>query len=196
MSHQKSNIEEQAQRQLAKLLFGIRRSIRYHNCRRAYFDRINSLSSFISVLFSSAAIASLLASGGKAFLLAASSIVSIVSALNLVLGASRKAREHSDFAKRFVMLEKDIVGVQLATDEEIRKWIQRRLEIEADEPPVLKVLDSLCHNDQLRSMGYDPQEFLHITRLQRTFAQFKDISDHKIQKRVKAPTASEAPPAT
>jgi hypothetical protein len=179
---------QETKKQLTRLLFGIRRSIRYHNRRRAHFDRINNLSSFVSVLFSSAAIASLLASGGRAFLLVAAALVSLVSAVNLVVGASRRAREHSDFAKRFVILERDLAGVSNPTDEDIRRWTQRRLDIEADEPPVLKVLDSICHNEQVRSMGYDAQQYVPITRLQRALAQFKDVSDYKIQKQPKLPS--------
>jgi hypothetical protein len=43
----------------------------------------------------------------------------------------------------------------------------RRLEIEADEPPILKVLDSVCHNELLRAMGYDKSEFYRIGVVQR-----------------------------
>jgi hypothetical protein len=166
-----------------KFLFGIRRSVRYHNCRRVHFDRLSNLSSLISILFGSASIASLLATGGKLVPLVASVIVTISSALNLVVGPTRRARDHSDLAKRFVTLEKEIVGVSVPTNEHLRQWMQQRLEIEKDEPPVLKVLDSVCHNDQLRALGYGPEHFVEISPVQRLLAQFKDLSDHKIMKK-------------
>jgi hypothetical protein len=174
---------QEIEKRIWKFLFGVQRSVRYHNCRRVHFDRLSNLSSFISILFGSASIASLLATSGKVVPLIASAVVTISSALNLVVGPAKRARDHSDLAKRFVILEKEIVGVNAPTDEHLRQWMQQRLEIEKDEPPVLKVLDSVCHNDQLRALGYGPEHFLEIRRTQRLLAQFRDISDHKIMKK-------------
>ena len=38
------------------MLFGVRRSIRYHQRRRAFFDRLDQFSNMLSVIFGSAAI--------------------------------------------------------------------------------------------------------------------------------------------
>ena len=171
---------------LSILLFGVRRSVRYHSCRRAFFDRLNNTTNVTSVLFGSAALASLLASGGRALILIAATVVTFFSAVNLVIGSTRKAREHADLAKKFVELQKQIVGCAKPTDQDLRNWTQNRLEIEAEEPPVLKVLDSMCHNDQLRADGFSREEFLDIRWYQRLLAQIRDVADHRIQKKDRA----------
>jgi hypothetical protein len=58
----------------------------------------------------------------------------------------------------------------------------KRLEIEANEPPVKRVLDSLCHNDLCRAMGCAPDQFVQVKLYQRMFAQFVDINQHKISR--------------
>lgn len=177
------------EKRIWKFLFAVRRSVRYHNCRRVHYDRLSNLSSIISILAGSASIALLLATAGKLAPILSAVIVTISSALNLVVAPSRRARDHSDLAKRFVTLEKEIVGVSAPTDADLRQWMQQRLEIEKDEPPILKVLDSVCHNDQLRALGYGAEHFVEISRVQRLLAQFKDISDHKITKKQLPPSA-------
>jgi hypothetical protein len=177
------------EKRIWKFLFGVRRSVRYHNCRRVHYDRLSNLSSILSILAGSASFALLLANAGKLMPLVASVVVTVSSALNLVVGPARRARDHSDLAKRFVTLEKEIVGVSIPTEEHLRQWMQQRLEIEKDEPPVLKVLDSVCHNDQLRALGYGDDHFVEISRAQRLLAQFRDISDHKIKRKQLPPRA-------
>ena len=64
-------------------------------------------------------------------------VVGILSGIDLVFGVNAKAREHSDLRRRFIELEKEIVGVIEPTANDIRLWQQKRLTIEADEPAVL-----------------------------------------------------------
>ena len=44
----------------------------------------------------------------------------------------------------------------------------------------LRVLDSICHNELLRAMGYDQSQYVEIAWYQRLFAQFIDIREHAI----------------
>jgi hypothetical protein len=50
-----------------------------------------------------------------------------------------------------------------------------------EEPPVLRVLDALCHNEELRAMGYATSQMAKIGWLQRLLAPFIDIRSDKIQ---------------
>ncbi len=163
------------------LLFDVRRSIRYHNRRRAFFDRFNLLSSAVSVIFGSATILAVLsATGTKEHAIWAAAIVTILSTVNLVVGTARMARLHHDLARRFIDLEKAIVTKNDCTPEDVRGFAARRLEIEADEPPPLVVLDAICYNEVARSMGYEKDRFLKIRWYQRLLAQFIDVQDHII----------------
>ena len=93
------------------LLFDIGRSVRYHNRRRAFFDRIDRLANMLSVIFGSTAVYGVLAQDHQALALTAAALVTVLSAINLVVGSSQKARAHADFARRFIELEKRMIGV-------------------------------------------------------------------------------------
>lgn len=164
------------------LLFGVRRSIRYHNRRRMFFDRWNLTTSALSVIFGSATIYGVLRTGGETLALAAATLVTILSSINLVIGTVRMARLHEDLARRFIDLEKAIILAGDFNAEQYATFVANRLDIEACEPPILRVLDSMCHNEMMRSMGFPPDhpEYVKITGLQRICAQFLDIAEHRI----------------
>jgi hypothetical protein len=168
--------------ELSDLLFGVRRSVLYHNRRRSFYENLRNIKNILSVIFGSATFFAVLGNAGKAFALTAAAIVTILSTIDLVVGASNKARLHSDLVKRFIQLEKSIIGTQEPTEDNLREWTQERLEIEMDEPPKLQVLDSVCHNDLCRAMGHDQSEFVTVRPVQRLFAHIIDIKSHNIQR--------------
>jgi hypothetical protein len=161
------------------LLFGVRRSIRYHIRRRRFFERWNLVTNALAVIFGSATIGGVV-KGWDALAIAAGATVTFFSAVNLVVGTVRMARLHEDLAKRFVDLEKDLVVAGEYDEQAYRSFCAKRLEAERDEPPVLRVLDSICHNELLRAMGYDRNQFVKIAWYQRLLAQFVDIREHAI----------------
>jgi hypothetical protein len=172
------------------LLFDVRRSIRYHNRRRAFFDRLHTLSSAASLVFGSAVVASLLGQY-TAFTAAAGVVVTVFSCADLVAGSTQKARLHWDLARRFADLEKSLIKNARPDTEAMRKMQEERLSIEADEPPVLRVLDCLCYNEMIKAEGRPPEkEATPISRRQRLFAQWFDIAPESI--RLQASTDSPA----
>lgn len=166
------------------LLFDIRRSVRYHNRRRRFFDRFHLVTNAISVIFGSATIFVVLSALGNGYAVAAAAVVTIFSALDLVVGTSRMARLHDDLYRRFIALEQKVIAVaeEKVTEEDLSQFTSERLAIEADEPPVLRVLDSLCYNELARAMGYGHQDFVKVRWYQRLFSQFVDIGEHRITK--------------
>lgn len=162
------------------LLFDVRRSVRYHNRRRAFFDRMSMLNTAISLVFGSAAAASVL---GDRTILAVSSglIVTVCSSIDLVVGSAQKARLHYDLARRFIELEKQLVAMSPEDSSALCALKQTRLSIEADEPPVYRALDLLCRNEQLAADGWkrkkNPEQFSELTRCQRWTSQFLMWSD-------------------
>lgn len=163
------------------LLFGVRRSVRYHVRRRMFFDRLNLSASAASVIFGSAAMAAMLSNLGTEWVVLATGIVTILSAINLVVGSSRMARLHADLAKRFIDLEKRIVVAGEKAEASLLEFQAERLDIEMEEPPVLRVLDTLCHNELMRSMGYPASSLVQVAWWQRWPAQFIDIADDRLQ---------------
>jgi hypothetical protein len=165
-----------------ELLFGVRRSIRYHTRRRRFFERWNVVTNALAVIFGSATIGGVV-KGWDALAIAAGAIVTFFSAINLVVGTVRMARLHEDLGKRFVDLEKELVLAGEYDEQAYRGFCAKRLEAERDEPPVLRVLDSICHNELLRAMGYDRSQFVEIAWYQRLLAQFVDVREHAISSR-------------
>ena len=167
------------------LLFGVRRSIRYHTARRKFFDRCHKITTAISLIFGSAAIFTVLSNSGEIYTIAAAAFVSIVAAIDLVVGNTDKARLHHDLAKRFIGLEKEMVSVREPTDDDLNLWTATRLGIESEEPPVKRVLDAMMHNELLRAMDYDKEsgQYVRIGRFQRLFAQLFDLQQHILRKK-------------
>jgi hypothetical protein len=54
--------------------------------------------------------------------------------------------------------------------------------IESEEPPPLRVLDIICHNELCEAMGYDRCHFYKVGWLQSLAAPFFDLSPSSIKK--------------
>ena len=137
------------------LLFGVSRSVRYHNYRRRFYELWNSITVTISVLGGSAATATVLAITGDAPLAVAAltALVALMSALDLAVSTVRKANHHAELARRFISLEKEFSHGKSLSDEQYERLTNERLEIEAAEPPPLRLLDKMCHYELLKALG-------------------------------------------
>jgi hypothetical protein len=178
------------ERQRFHLLFGVRRSIRYHLRRRSFFETWNTLTQALAVIFGSAAIGGALKEGYALLAIVAAALVTIFSAVNLVVGTTRKARLHEELSKRFFALERELIEAGDYDVAALAKFKGKRLEIEADEPPILKVLDCVCHNELLRALGYEREQFLSIGPVQRLLRHFFDFREHTILRQKPSGTPS------
>lgn len=156
------------------LLFDIRRSVRYHNRRRAFYDRLDQFTNVISLIFGSTAIYSVLGEHNKIWAVLSGAVVSIFAAINLVIGSSQRSRNHFDLSKSFVDLESKMIKEPVPSEQLLREVTSLRLSVEKDEPPVLRVLDSICYNEQLLAMDYPVNQMIKISFCQNLFAQFFD----------------------
>ncbi|MBF0436748.1 MAG: hypothetical protein HQL77_15435 [Magnetococcales bacterium] len=166
---------------IESLLFGVRRSVRYHNRRRMFFDRWRVTTSAISVVFGSAAIVSISGMSNTRIATFSAVIVTLFSAVDLVVGTAKAARDHADLARRFISLEQEINNSPAIDQESLIRLTNTRLDIEKDEPPVLRVLDTLCHNEMLRSMGFGKEKFIKVGLFQRIFSQFFDFREDSLR---------------
>lgn len=172
--------QEQLDSKWHNLLFGVRRSIRYHARRRMFFDRYRQFTSAIGVIFGSATIFTLLNDMDPLYPAIAAAVVTVFFAIDLVVGTAAKARLHDDLGRRFIELERRMELAVGRDEQSLAKFTAARLEIEADEPPVHRVLDLMCHNELLHAMGYERSRFIRIRFYQRWLAPFFDVQDHKI----------------
>lgn len=155
------------------VLFDVRRSVRYHIRRRRFFDRLDQFTNMLGLVFGSTAVYGVMNDNAdlKPLAIGAAAIVTIFSAINLVVGSARQAREHADFARQFVDLEKKMNAT--LSEQLLQEITHARLAIEAEEPPIMRVLDCICHNELCQALGYE--ERAKITWIQRLFAQVFDI---------------------
>ncbi|WP_337245214.1 hypothetical protein [Luteimonas sp. gir] len=135
------------------LLWAVERSARYHARRQNFFDRWHKVTAAAGVIFGSTAAVNLLSHGDKALTLTAALVITVLSTVDLVVGTAAMARMHSDLKRRYLLLEGDISCADTPGKEDITRWRQERLRIEADEPPVYVALDLLCENEMARAKG-------------------------------------------
>jgi hypothetical protein len=160
-----------------ELLFGVRRSVRYHLRRSRFFDIWGKVTSGLNVLFGSAVAATLIGKSpelGIAF----GGVVALISTIDLVVGSALSARNHADLAKRFIALEAEI---ERAPGNPIGALREKRLSIEADEPPVLRTLDVMCHNELAKAMGLGPDEMYQVSWVKRRLAQFVSFESSELR---------------
>jgi hypothetical protein len=133
-----------------------------------FYERVNQLVLFFSALSATVIFVAVVATLGKGYELAFSFFLAVITFVDLIVNSSRKARLHSDLYTRFISLEQQMVlfGDE-ATEPQLRKIVSDRLAIEGDEPPVLTVLNMLCHNELVIAGGYARDELISITTGQR-----------------------------
>jgi len=176
-------LSEKEERELHNLQFGVRRSIRYHNRRRRFFDGFDRLVKVLSVIGGSAAVVAVTArypNVGMAF----AALVAVLSALSLVVAPAQAARLYEELARKFANLEYKMKCAKDPNADQLNEFQAERLLIEADEPPPMRVLDIICHNELCEAMGEDDCEFYEVGLLQSLFAQVFDLWPSRIKKSV------------
>ena len=156
------------------LLFDVRLSIRYHEHRQAFFQGMLNLSLFFSLVLGSGVCAVLLYGASPIWASVAALPATVLSAACLAFGMRDKASRHDDLRRRFIELERRLRGMDPTAG--TASWgEQERLSIEADEMPVLRVVASMCHNEESRAMDFDTKELIEIGFWQKRFAPFFDV---------------------
>lgn len=147
------------------LRFGIDRSVRYHERRLNFFRRTDFLVNTLSLIGSSAAVTSLLATEpGLPLLMILASLVAVLSYINLTMRSAEMAALHANLRQRFFVLQislLDIANPEAPTAEDrllLKRVLRERLLIEKDEPPPFRILDLMCHNELCLAEGTDPDD--------------------------------------
>lgn len=167
------------------LLFDVRRSIRYHEYRRNFYQQLHKVTNLLTILMAGAVLVDLAKKGDVAFwLIGVSTIAALFSALDMVIGYANQANLHSQLRGRFADLE--IAMVTGSNDENVWLEYQRqRLLIEKDEPAIYMALDLLCRNELLIAEGFNqktkPENFFRLNawhRLTRNFWRWENITQN------------------
>lgn len=135
------------------LLFDIPRSIRYHERRITFYERLHRTTDFLTILLAGVVLSELLGSPNYVALQVLAGLGAFFSAWDLVIGYARRADLHRSLRRRFSMLQADITGTDPNDSNALASAERRRLQIEADEPQAYRALDMLCYNELCRATG-------------------------------------------
>ena len=182
------------------LHFHVRRSIKYHDHRKRFFENVLNWSIFIALVGGVAFIALSLypadtSSGGSSVdltRLLPGLITSLATSFALLSRASAKANLHNQIKTNFIRLRQEMErGRTDCTEEQIAEWRAQRLGIEVDEPPINRVVDAICHNEVTQSMGNeDARAYVRVLfrhRLVGIFTRHFDVSLRKYREGEKGP---------
>ena len=167
------------------LLFDIRRSVRYHDRRQGFYQGVQNLALLLAFLFGTATVATFGAAIGKDLpvwvRLLPALATSMLTGIALVYRVAEKAWLHQDLKREFIGLE---IRLELSRDEasdELIAHVQAdRLAVEAREPKVLRVLDTLCYNDVMRATGSKKKQLIEVGSFQRACAHLFDFREHTL----------------
>ena len=115
-----------------------------------------------------------------------SAAVSFLIAIPLFFRVNEKALLHGTLKQGFIHLQQQMETNKTWDGDDMEKFLAditvQRLAIESREPKVLRVLDVVCRDELMRSLGYslDDESYVQISWYQRWFKQWKDIHPHKL----------------
>ena len=136
------------------LLFDVRRSIKYHDVRRGFYEWWHKFTNVVTILMAGSVLFDIAKDGSSAWWLTLLGVVAAVMAIfDMVVGYSARAAGHTLLRGEFCDLERQILVGDLS-DATWKKHQIRRLDIEKDEPPIYKVLDGLCRNEILKAFKF------------------------------------------
>ena len=146
---------DEAQHQFEKLMFSVRRSRRYHLYRQRFFNRLDFWSGFLTTLMTTSVFV-LGITEKQLPLLIVAGLTALAKLLGFAGQTTKRAVLHSGLAVDFTALERDMVLAEEGgiTSKKLRGFMARRLDIEIREPPPIRTLDTIAHNDEIKAGGY------------------------------------------
>lgn len=129
------------------------KSQRYHSAMCEFYTRGHDIAQALTAISGSSAFVALLPDNPNTLVpKILTAVVALSTTLDLVFNPAKKADIHAALHKRFTHL----AGEQRAATpnaESFQRIYSKRLEIEADEPPVRRLIDIKAQNDECRSRG-------------------------------------------
>lgn len=165
------------------LLSAARRMARHHRRRERFLDGVHRASALLTAFCAAATAAAALAPIPPA----AASLAALATLLSVcgnLLGWTRRARLHAGLARDWTAFGRDVGRAGTGPTEEALADLQaRRLEIEEREPPPLRVLDAVCHDEVVTVAGLPDAQRSNVTPLQRLLCDAVDWRADRLRKR-------------
>ena len=152
--------------------FALSRLIRYNGKRQRFFDRLHGLTSFVNAAAGTSAFVAVL-SRWPALAAWLTGVIALVSAADSTVGFSERARKHGELRSRYFNLYCELVRIPPEKFNE-DKFREKRLRIESDGPPPMRVLDVICRNEECTARGFPDTEIVRISWFRSLICQFVD----------------------
>ena len=166
------------------LMFRIKRSIRYNSRRQRFFETVDRMLSLFLILLGSGAVATQANFTDRLefwLVITIGALVAILSSVMLVYVPGVRAVTHKQFVKEFTQLE---IELSMNSSKETTRQVWHNcLSLEATEPPVMRVLDLLCHNELCLAEDIkDREQYVAIGWFKRLTAQIFSWEEHGVKK--------------
>lgn len=136
------------------LLFDVRRSVRYHDKRAAFFERSHRVTNAFTILLAGSVMFDIARPGETPWWMLALALAgSLLAVTDLVIGLAKMGNQHRDLQRRFADLERRMI-VGPAQGDCWTSYSEERLFIEMDEFTPYVMLDTICHNELLHVQGF------------------------------------------
>ena len=175
-------------------MYHVRRSVKYHNHRQRFFENVLNLSLFLAFASGPAFVFLAMLAVEQPVVGSESNewikyipavLTSVFTGAALVARVSTKANLHNELKIEFIRLRQDMERRRgEATDENVvADWTAHRLAIETREPPINRVVDALCHNEVVQSMGIkDKTEYVRVLVWHRLVGPYTRYFDSGLRK--------------
>lgn len=161
------------------VLYRLRLAVRYHQRRVRFFDAWDLWAKGLSIMAGTAAFASLRQTAPETGLaLWFTAGITALTTISLVFGFSNKTRMHADFVRKYLELESSLVSNISPTEQFIADIDGKVRILEAQEPPPLGALVTICQNELARQEGKEAL-IVPLPLYQRLFAQLFDFEAPK-----------------
>ena len=160
------------------LEFRVEATVRYHHRRVRFFQRVNTWISVGSLFASSAAAATLIgrpqcpAGETNVLALVITSALALVAAINIIVRPGDRAREHQEWAGKFIGFDRRRVEAEKTDARAYRKLLIELTELERDEPPYQRIVRVLSENDYAQARGL---QGVPVSWFKEQFANFIDF---------------------
>lgn len=166
MTQEKTKTTEGTER-ITETLFNIRVAIRYHMRRAAFYSLWHRLTGLFSLIFGSAAFASIIGENSAISVWLSAGIV-VAQSLDLMFETAKNSITHEILRQKYIKLESKLLHKAELSTEEYRSAQQDIKHLEIEEPPIKRWLLRECVNTALDVSGYnkdDPDEATHYQRI-------------------------------
>lgn len=163
-----------------RLEFLLNKSIRYYAKKRRFFEHLHRVAQTIILAGGSSAVTAIF-NGVSGIALYSTAIITMIGLVDYIFDFSGREKNYGDLYKRTVLLSSELLKYEGGKDH-AAQINSKRYQIYADAPPIGRVLDVICHNEEVIAQGISRNELYKINVFQSFFAHFFDIQSGSFQK--------------